>query len=232
MRIHYFQHASFENVSNIGKIARKRGHSIYGWRLYEKNVFPSVELLDCLVVMGGPMNIYEEKKYSWLKHEKKFIEETIREGKVVVGVCLGAQLIADVLGAVVKRNEYREIGWFPVRLSDLSKKSYFFKGFNKKFFALHWHGDTFAIPRGALRLAESSACRNQAFEYGKNVLAMQFHIECSSRQVKSFVKNCDNDLIDGRFVQTKEEIVSGAKYMSSNEILLNTLFDNIETLVL
>ena len=133
---------------------------------------------DWLIILGGPMNIYEEDKYPWLSKEKEFIHQAIASDKIVLGICLGAQLMADVLGGKVQRNVHREIGWFPVKLMPESKASRIFRVLPEEFMALHWHGDTFELPPGAVHTAESQACKNQAFELGK-AIGLQFHLESS-----------------------------------------------------
>lgn len=103
---------------------------------------------DWLIIMRGSMNIYEEEKYPWLAVEKKFIARTIESGKIVLGICLGSQLIADVLGGRVSRNKYRELGWFPVTLTKEAKDSPVFSALPARFNVFQWHGDTFKIPQG------------------------------------------------------------------------------------
>src|SRR5690606_32591469 len=113
----------------------------------------------------------------WMKEEKKLIEKAILKGKRVIGICLGAQLIADVLGARVFPNKEKEIGWFPIELTEEGQKSPFFAGFNKTETVFHWHGDTFEIPKGAEHIASSKVCENQAFLFDHKVLGLQFHLE-------------------------------------------------------
>lgn len=176
--------------------------------------------------MGGPMNIYEEDKYPWLVSEKKFIEKTITSGKFVLGVCLGAQLIADVLGGKVGPNNHKEIGWFP--MNKVSKGSGFFKSLPDKFMAFHWHGDAFDIPPGATRLAESQGCKNQAFEYNRNVLGLQFHLESSKVSIARLIENCRNDMTDGKYVQSENEILSKPDYLAEIKRHMTLLLDEIE----
>lgn len=133
---------------------------------------------DWLLVMGGPMNIYEEDKYPWLSKEKRFIRDAIASNKVALGICLGGQLITDVLGGKVRKNSYKEIGWYPISLTPEGQKSRIFKVLPKKFIALHWHGNMFDIQPQALRTAESDGCSNQAVMLGEAV-GLQFHLELS-----------------------------------------------------
>ena len=144
MRIHYLQHVPFEDLAYIETWAKDKGHSLSVTKLYLNEKLPGMDDFDWLIVMGGPMNIYEEREYPWLVEEKQFIEEVIKTGKVVLGICLGAQLIADVLGGKVRQNDYQEIGWFPVTKTSEANNSVFFKSLPDDFMAFHWHGDTFA----------------------------------------------------------------------------------------
>ena len=128
MRLHFIQHVPFEGIANIQGWAENQGCRISGTHLYRLEKLPGLDELDWLVVMGGPMNIYEDNEYPWLSAEKKFIGAAIEKGKIVLGICLGAQLIADVLGGQVVRNRYKEIGWFPVSLGAEGLASVPFRG--------------------------------------------------------------------------------------------------------
>ncbi|MDO8671400.1 MAG: type 1 glutamine amidotransferase, partial [Dehalococcoidia bacterium] len=161
--MHFLQHALFEGPANIVAWAGARGHPVSATALCRGERLPETGDFDWLVIMGGPMNVYEEEEYPWLADEKRLIEKSIAEGKIVLGVCLGAQIIADVLGAPVYKNSDKEIGWHPVFLSQEGRESSVFRGFPDRFVAFHWHGDTFDLPAGCTRLAGSEACQNQAF---------------------------------------------------------------------
>ncbi|MDQ7055614.1 MAG: type 1 glutamine amidotransferase [Persephonella sp.] len=167
MRLHYIQHVHFETPANIFRWAEKKNYTISGTKLFLGEKLPPLEQFDFLIVMGGPMGVYDEDKFPWLTQEKKFIEQCIKADKKILGICLGAQLIADVLGARVYKNSHKEIGWFPVYLTEEGKKSQSFKGFPREFTAFHWHGDTFEVPKGAVHTAFSEGCKNQSFEYNK-----------------------------------------------------------------
>lgn len=227
MRLHYLQHETFEGLGNIEAWARSRGYEISSTPLFNNGKFPQMDEFDFLVIMGGSMNIYEEEKYPWLVREKKFIKKAIDNRKIVLGVCLGAQLIADVLGGKVRRNRYREIGWFPVRLTNEAKKSHFLNSFPEKFTAFHWHSDTFDIPPEAIRIAESGGCKNQAFEYGK-VVGLQFHLEYSLEGINLMFQNCSNEIIEGKYIWKQDEILSKIGNIAETQRLLNLLPDNIE----
>lgn len=140
MKIHYLQHVPFENLANIELWARSKNYTISKTLLFNNDALPKTSDFDWLIIMGGPMNIYEDKKYPWLLKEKKFIEKAIADKKIVLGICLGAQLIVDVLGGAVYKNNYKEIGWHPVSLTKGTKNSSVFGKLPDKFIAFHWHG--------------------------------------------------------------------------------------------
>ena len=227
LRVHYLQHVPFENAANIGRWAREHGHMLTKTEIFEGESFPDASEIDMLAIMGGLMNVYQYRDFPWLKDEKIFIEKAIAKKVKVIGVCLGAQLIADVLGARVTQNPYVEIGWHEVTLNDSGENSDFFQGFPKKFTAFHWHGDTFEIPAGASHLASSKACINQAFEYNKNVIALQFHLEYSSESIEKMLVNCSNELVQAPYIQQKESIKQGFSQVNANREILNKLLDSL-----
>lgn len=225
MKLHYIQHVPFEGPANIESWAREQNWEISATHVYRGEQLPPADQLDWLVVMGGPMNVYEENQYPWLAAEKKFIREAIAKDKIVLGICLGAQLIADVLGGKVVRNEYKEIGWFPVTSLPEGLSSIPFRGLPNVFTALHWHGDTFSLPPGATMLAESEACPAQAFSFNSGrVLGLQFHLESSVESVRSLIENCSDELVRGKYIQTADEILeSGENFSNIHKTLLHLL---------
>lgn len=227
MRIHYLQHVPFEDLANIESWARSRGHDLSRTMLFSDEKLPEMDLFDWLIIMGGPMNIYEEDKYPWLAKEKDFIRRAIASERIVLGICLGAQLMADVMGSSVQRNEYREIGWFAVSLTEEGKRSPIFSVLPEKFVALHWHGDTFGIPPGAARAAESRACANQAFIKGK-AIGLQFHLESSLDSIDHLLENCADELTDGPFVQSKEELSAHPERLTQIQGQMEKLLDRME----
>jgi len=207
MRIHYLQHVPFEDLASIKAWAKDRGHDLSQTLLFRDDPFPDTQDFDWLIIMGGPMNIYEHEKYPWLIREKEFIRRAIAEGKIVLGICLGAQLMADVLGGRVQRNKHREIGWHQVQLTPEAKASPVFQVLPENFMAFHWHGDTFENPPGAVRMAKSLACKNQAFQLGKAV-GLQFHLESSRDSIDHLLQNCAEELTEGQYVQRPKELLA------------------------
>ena len=187
---------------------RARGHALSATHLYKGDRLPSLDAIDMLIVMGGPMGIYDEVDYPWLADEKRFIGETIAQGKKVLGICLGAQLIADVLGVKVTKNPHREIGRFNIKRDPRVAATILRDAIPHEVEVFHWHGDTFAIPKGAVPLASSEACAHQGFIYDNRVVALQFHLETSYEGALALVENCRNELDGSCYVQSETEILS------------------------
>jgi GMP synthase-like glutamine amidotransferase len=227
MRLHYLQHVPFEDLAKIEDWAKDRGHQISRTLVYDGENFPKLGEFDWLIIMGGPMNIYEEDKYPWLVKEKKFIKEAIKANKVVLGICLGGQLIADVLGGKVQRNAHKEIGWHPVKLTKEVEESKIFRVLPKEFMAFHWHGDIFNIPPKAIRMAESDGCANQAFVFNKAV-ALQFHLESSIESINHLINNCGNELVEGKYIQGPKELLSQVGLFPQINRLMAVFLDNME----
>lgn len=206
MRAHYFQHVPFEGLGSIEPWLKKAGYEITGTRFFEVAELPDLREIDFLVVMGGPMSVNDEDKFPWLVAEKKFIWDAIAKNKPVLGICLGAQLIASALGAKVYPNKVKEIGWFPVYGIKANDESVF--KFPESITVFHWHGETFDLPSGATHLAKSIACENQAFQVGTSVMALQFHLETTPKAAQKLVSNCREELSPAQYVQTEEEILS------------------------
>lgn len=207
MRIHYFQHVPWEGLGNLKDWIDGRKYDLSATRFYDAATLPQLAEIDALIVMGGPMGAYEDKKYSWLPAEKQFIREAVCAGKKVLGICLGSQLIASVLGSVVYPQIHKEIGWFPLRLTDEGRMSKIFAGFPDEIAAFHWHGDTFSFPRGAARLAETAACRNQAFSHGENVLALQFHLDVARENIAEWLEKGAAELVESDYIQTSGQML-------------------------
>jgi len=207
MKIACCQHVAFEDSGSIGLWAADRGHEFADIRLDEGAAFPEPSSYDLLVVMGGPMNVYEEEAVPFLAAEKAGLIKAVESGKPVLGVCLGAQLLADALGAKIYRNEEPEIGWWPVTLTPEAAKEPLFAGMPETFKAFHWHGDAFEIPQGAVSLAASEACPNQGFCYEGRVIGLQFHLETTPSSMTRLIKFCKAELSqDSPFVMKEKRM--------------------------
>lgn len=230
MRIHYLQHVDFEDLAAIEIWAQEKGHSLCSTKFFEKYVLPSLQDFDFLIVLGGPMNIYEEKMYPWLVQEKIFIDEAIRSGKMVLGICLGAQLIADVLGSRVRKNLDTEIGWFAVSQSEGASLPFFEEVFPLSFTPFHWHGDTFDLPSRCVRLLQSEACLNQGFatESG-TIFGLQCHLEATPESVQKLINACGYELVSKKWIQSPGQILTEKRFYLENKAILWKLLDAIET---
>jgi len=223
MRAHYFQHVSFEGLGSIEPWLNSNGYEQTNTRFYESSNLPDPKAIDLLVVMGGPMSVNDEDKFPWLALEKQFVRKIIDTGKPVLGICLGAQIIANAMGARVFPNPVKEIGWFPIHAASSTDGSVF--NFPPSQTVFHWHGETFDLPLGALRLAKSEGCENQAFQLSKRVIGLQFHLETTPKSAREIVSNCRDELVPSRYVQSEEEILSASssRYKSINELMSSIL---------
>lgn len=215
MKVAALQHVWFETPGLIAQWAASRGHQFRVVRLWEDEPLPEISSLDMAVVMGGPMSVHDESRHGWMKPEKRFLERMLRSGKRVFGVCLGAQMLAEVMGGRVYRNPEKEIGWWPVRWLEAPAEQWR---------VFHWHGETFDVPPGAVRTAESGACHAQAFR-APGVLATQFHLEVTARIVEDLLRECQGDLTPAAYVQTAGAIRAGLGLVPAAGARLESLLD-------
>ena len=223
MKAHYLQHVPFEGLGSIETWLQSMRAEVSVTRLFEEPALPDPADVDLLVVMGGPMSINDEAGYPWLAAEKEFIRSAIEQDKAVIGICLGAQLIAGAMGAAVYPNREKEIGWFPIagETTDGAQESF---SFPEQLLVFHWHGETFDLPHGAVRLAAGAACKNQAFQLGRRVIGMQFHLETTPDTARYIVHYCRDELQPSRYVQGAAEILGVEE---SNYTEINTWMDKV-----
>jgi len=208
MRIHYLMHASFETPGVIEKWARDRGYTFDGTLTYTNKTLPDAADVDFLIVMGGPQSPLRMSDYPYLSDEINLISAVIRQTKPIVGFCLGSQLIAESLGARTQKSPDKEVGIFPVQLTDDGRQDPILKSLPAEFDVLHWHHDMPGIPDGAALLARSAGCPHQAFRFGDRIYGFQFHMEPTKESIKPLLENAVDDLAPSRYTQTPEEILS------------------------
>jgi len=206
MNVHVLQHVPFEGLGSIGPWLAARYAKLTMTSFFADASLPDVAGLDLIIALGGPMSVNDEAALPWLRSEKAFIHDAIQRGVAVLGICLGAQLIASALGARVYPNPVKEIGWFPIQTTDATSDTVPLPG-NRPVF--HWHGETFDVPAGAIHLARSAGCSHQAFQLGHTVVALQFHLETTPENVHALVQHCPEDLGPGPFVQSGAELLAG-----------------------
>lgn len=204
--IHWFQHVPFEGLGTIESWLNGRGCAPTVTRLYANEPFPKISAIDWLIVMGGPMGVYDQDRHPWIKNEIALIGESIAAGKTVLGICLGAQLIAAALGTKVYPNSQKEIGWFPVTLTEEGRRSPLLRDFPATLPVFHWHGDTFDLPPGSTHLMASAACANQAFSYRDRVIGLQFHLEVAPYNIDALITHCADELVPAPYIQTPEQL--------------------------
>ena len=227
LRIHYLQHVSFEGPGYIETWAISNHHKLSVTRLYEKLIFPAVSEFDWLIIMGGPMSIYDKDQSSWLKVEKEFIKSAIKADKTIIGICLGAQILAETLGAKVYPNRKKEIGWFPVFITECGKNHKILNDFPASLDVFHWHGDTFDLPKTAIHLFQTDLCANQAFIINDKILGLQFHLEVTPYTLKEMITNCRNELIPDDFVQREAEIIKHAYLCKETNTYLSHILNDL-----
>lgn len=232
MRIHYLQHVPFEDLGCIRPWAEKSGHSITKTPLYQTTALPKPSEFDALIILGGPMGVYDESKYSWMTAEKKFIEMTLRHQKPMLGICLGSQLIANVLGARVYPHTHKEIGWWKINALKPAQTSSWASPLGESFEVFQWHGDTFDLPKGSTHLFSSEACPHQAFEYGGFAIALQFHMESTQESIELLLKNCPEDIPEklGPYIQSPELILSNLHFLPKINQRAFALLEHLEKL--
>ncbi len=218
MKAHVLQHVSFEGLGSIAAWLENRGATVEYTRFFNDPNLPALNSADLIVAMGGPMSVNDEAQLPWLVSEKRFIREAVESGIPVLGICLGAQLIASALGARVYHNPVNEIGWFPVRAVP-APAGYFV--FPDECLAFHWHGETFDLPAGAMQLASSDACANQAFQLHRKVIGLQFHLETTFESASALLENCRNELVSGPYIQSEKEMrdMPLASYRAVNALM-------------
>ena len=227
-RVHYLQHVNFEGPGYIRTWLEQQGHTFNGTHLFESGaVLPSPDDFDALVVMGGPMGVYDDHEYSWLRKEKALIEDSIHADKKVLGICLGAQLLAVCLGAFVHTAPNKEIGWFPVKPTDQTQDVPWFHAlFQNNPVVFHWHGDQFDIPYGSIDLLSSEANRSQAFQHRPGVIGLQFHLETTQQSLDEMLRNGRHELTTAPFIQDAATILEGSTYIQHNNVMMATVLAN------
>ena len=262
MRFHCLQHVPFEPPGLLIRWIGGQGYTVQTTFLFESMGLPALDDFDALIIMGGPMSVHDEAEFPWLRMEKDLIAAAIGVGKKVLGICMGAQLIADIKGGRVYPNPEKEIGFFPVQWTDEARRMFPGAGLGSGGEGLgpgaeglspgaeglspggeglgsggvffHWHGETFDLPPGAVHLAYSAGCENQAFRLGENVLGLQFHPEATADIIGEMVRQEGYELVEGPYIQDAAEIIRRAKEIAGKgqteaerqlDLLLNTFFN-------
>jgi GMP synthase-like glutamine amidotransferase len=227
MRVQCIRHVAFEGPGTIAQWAKRRGHTLAETRAGE--TAPEMDSFDMLVLLGGTMSACDDDAYPWLPIERAFIARAVEEGKLVLGICLGAQLLATALGGRVFRNPEPEIGWYPVSKTGAGRQSGVFAGWPTSFLAGHWHSDTFEPPEGTPVAFMSEACMRQAFETnGGRVVALQFHLEWNDHALTRLIEECGKELVPAAHVQDAERMLAHPELLAQTRDLMFELLDRMQ----
>jgi GMP synthase-like glutamine amidotransferase len=221
MKVHCIRHEVFEDIGCISDWILTGNHQISYTHVFLKEELPADVEFDFLIIMGGSASVYDLNKYPWIDREVRFIKKAIDNHKKILGICLGSQLIAKALDGDVYQANTKEIGWFPVTFNktDLQRMPFL----PAEITTFHWHGDTFDLPEGAIRLASSKNTLNQGFIYGKDIMALQFHPEMTSESITMILNGAGNELaVQSESIHSSDQIVAGEKYLRNNN---NLMFD-------
>lgn len=206
MRIYVVGHAPFESPGIILDWAKRRNFILEQVSPYQGDSLKSPREWDALIVMGGPQSVLDLADLPYLQKEVSLIQEAARQEKPVLGICLGAQLIGQALHAQGERSPNKEVGVFPIFLTQAGKSDELLEGFPAEFLVTHWHGDMPGLPPESEILAESVGCPRQIIRFRKRVYGFQCHLEMTSSNIETMIENCSSDLLPGKFVQTAEEL--------------------------
>ncbi len=227
MRVRVFQHVPFEGTGTIAQWLADRSAQVEWTRFFRGDALPDITAYDWLIVMGGPMGACDDAACPWLPSERAAIRASLEAGRTVLGICLGAQLMAASLGALVRANPEREVGWYPVHRTGSSSRAGIAGAVPDGSVVFHWHGDTFDLPPGADGFLASDACRTQAFSLGERALGIQVHIETTVEAARALIDNCRGDLTPGRFVQSESEILGDRSRFEALRPILDRVMETM-----
>lgn len=229
MKIHCIRHEPFEDLACIEDWIKNNNYELSCTLTYLQQTFPSDCSFDLLVIMGGTASIYNSMQETWYLEEKKFLGDCIRRKTKILGICLGAQILASVLGSRIYPGKAKEIGWFPVDFfaEDIPGLEFM----PKRIETFHWHGDTFDIPEGAIKLASSELTPNQGFIYNETIFALQFHPEMTKISLNKIIESAGEELNQkSNYIQSADYILSRPDLIDINNALMYDLLNYITAL--
>ena len=228
MKIHCIRHEPFEGLAAIHEWVASNDAEVRYTYTYLNQHFPEETDFDLLIIMGGTASVCNAAEIPWVPEEMEFIKRAIDEGKKILGICLGAQLLAGVLGSRIYQGPAKEIGWYSVEFNREESKDLNFLPAEMQVF--HWHGDTFDLPQGSIRLASSELTPNQGFIYNQQIWGIQFHMEMTEKAINKIIKGASDDLEKPElYVQSAEQILKKIDYLEENNHLMFKILDYISS---
>ena len=230
MKLHYFQHVPFEGPGSISQWVAGKKHELGVTRWHLGETPPRLSDIDLLLVMGGPMSVHDTHRYPWLTREKAYLHQAIDANRAVLGICLGAQLLAEVLGAEITRNDHPEIGWFPITRSEQLIDTGLQAVMPPVMEVFHWHGETFTLPHECRPVAASAACVNQGFLFKDRVIGLQFHPEMTMESASVLIDNCRDEMVAGKYIQTEAQMLAHGERFRRANLVMEGILEYLERL--
>ncbi len=229
MRIQLIEHDPEDfSRTNITLWATEKKHQLKQVFICNGDPLPAMNSFDWLMVMGGSPHAWDIATYPWIKTEKEFLRQALAANKVVVGICFGAQLLAEALGGHIFPAKHKEIGWHEVGLNSEGRASFLFNQVPAAFTTFHWHSDHFSLPEGCVPLASSKATENQAFVCKRRpVVGLQFHPEYTLDMVRYYAQNHSQDWLSDAYVHDGPAVIAQTDDLPDSYGLMQTLLDNI-----
>lgn len=230
MRIQLIEHDPEDfSRTNISFWAAEKGHQVNQIYVCNNEALPPLDSFDWLMVMGGSQNAWDDQGNSWLLEEKAFVAEAVAKDKLFLGICFGAQLLAEALGGKIFPNEHKEIGWHEVSLNRQGRESFLFQNVPSSFVTFHWHSDHFSLPDSCTRLAFSSATENQAFVCNERpAVGLQFHPEYTRDMVRYYAREHSQDWVPDMYVSGGDEVLARTEKLPDTYWLMEVLLNNME----
>jgi GMP synthase-like glutamine amidotransferase len=229
MTILVIKHVDCEGLGVWEEFCRDDGIAVEVVALHRGDLLPPPSRFQGVISLGGPMNVYEEEAYPFLRMEDRFIRQALREDVPFLGICLGGQLLAKAVGGLVMQNDGKEIGWHPITLDQMGQRDLLFAGLPERFTVFQWHRDTFHPPIGAVQLAGSQACRNQAFRFGGIGYALQFHLEVTPPMVFEWAREYGAEM--GELMNLERIAQETAAQCETLRPLSRQVFSNFRSLI-
>ena len=230
MRLQLIEHDAEDfSCTNISFWAAKKGYPVKQTYVCNNENMPPMDSFDWLMVMGGSQHAWDEQNNPWLRAEKALLKDALAAGKIILGICFGAQLLAEALGGNTFPNRYKEIGWHEVSLNRAGRASWLFENIPPTFVSFHWHSDHFSLPRSCTTLAYSEATENQAFVCdGRPLVGLQFHPEYTRQMVRYFAGKPDQDWTPDKYVSGTDAVLAKTEQIPETYWLAETLLNNME----